>query len=99
MPFTDVGSNPTAKQRKLKTNIVHAEACVSDVGILYDFCTGKHGFSNCTAMLIPQQIIGYNVSRTRLSFGTGFAALLVDTQVAHALCKIIKRLMLSSMDL
>ncbi len=24
----------------------------------------------------------------RLSFGTGFAALLVDTQTAHALCKI-----------
>jgi hypothetical protein len=39
-------------------------------------------------MLIPQQIISYSVSRTLLSFGAGLAALLVDTQVAHALCKI-----------
>jgi len=37
--------------------------CVSDVGILYDFRTGRHGFSNCTVMISPQQIIGYNVSR------------------------------------
>jgi hypothetical protein len=46
------------------------------------------GFLNCTVMLRRQQITGYNVSRIRLFFGTGFAALLVATQVVHALCKI-----------
>ena len=84
-----------AKQTELKRSIVLAQhlrrvrrACVHDVGILYDLCTRKHGFSNRIVMLNAKQIIGYNVSRTGLSFGTGFAALLVDTQVVHALCKI-----------
>jgi hypothetical protein len=62
--------------------------CVNDVGMLYDFRAKKEGFSNRTVMLIPQQIISYSVSRTRLSFGAGLAALLVNTQAVHALCKI-----------
>src|SRR4026209_1404453 len=32
-------------RRRVKTNFIHAEDCVRDVGILYDFHTGKHGFS------------------------------------------------------
>jgi hypothetical protein len=72
--------------------------CVRDVRILYDSRTGKHGFSNCTVILRPQQIIGYNVSRQRLSFGTAFATSLVDTQVVHALCKI-KWAVISTTDL
>ena len=49
--------------------------CVSDVRTLYDFRTGKHGFSNCAIMLRGKQIIGYNVSRNIVYFGTAFAAL------------------------
>jgi hypothetical protein len=49
--------------------------CVSDVATLYDFRTGKHGFSNCTIMLRAKQIIGYNVLEHRLSLGAAFAVL------------------------
>ena len=48
--------------------------CVSDVGTLYDFPTGKHGFSNCTITLSGKPVIGYGVSRNIVYFGTAFAA-------------------------
>jgi hypothetical protein len=56
--------------------------------MLYDFLAKKEGFSNCTVMLRTRHITSYGVSRTRLSFGAGLAALLVDTQAVHALCKM-----------
>ena len=63
--------------------------CVNEVGIFYDFVLSSTASRINSVMLRARQLIGYDVSRQPLSFGTGFAALLVDTQTIHALCKIL----------